>query len=73
LWVWVVWFGVGGWLRVEVSNEGPAAGSRPWTQSCSPEEHGRGHVIVDALARAHGSHLTLPGSTWWADLPTEAD
>ena len=54
-------------IRVEVTDAG-AAPVWPGTEP-SPDESGRGGVVVDALAIRHGS-LTRPSgtTTWWADL-----
>ncbi|WP_226872973.1 ATP-binding protein [Microbispora sitophila] len=55
-------------IRVEVTDAGEAP-VWPGTGT-SPDESGRGAVVVDALALRHGS-LSRPcgTTTWWADLP----
>ncbi|MFE4922298.1 ATP-binding protein [Streptomyces sp. NPDC056661] len=63
----------GGAVHVEVSDGGPSAIPGPWIQSCEPEEHGRGSLIVACLATAHGMRgCRGGGTTQWADLPSAA-
>jgi anti-sigma regulatory factor (Ser/Thr protein kinase) len=59
-------------LHIEVSDGGPAPCEGEWAESCTPDEQGRGNMIIDALASSHGTYSTPPGSTWWADLPADA-
>ncbi|WP_205825851.1 ATP-binding protein [Microbispora catharanthi] len=55
-------------IRVEIT-DGGAAPVWPGTAP-SPDESGRGGVVVDALAIRHGSVSRPSGTTtWWADLP----
>ncbi|XVQ85681.1 ATP-binding protein [Microbispora siamensis] len=54
-------------IRVEVTDAG-AAPVWPGT-GASPDESGRGALVVDALAIRHGSVSRPCGTTtWWADL-----
>jgi anti-sigma regulatory factor (Ser/Thr protein kinase) len=59
-------------LRVEVTDGGPARAPGAWTASCEPDEHGRGSMIVDFMATAHGTRLADGRTTHWADLPVAA-
>ncbi|WP_243639799.1 ATP-binding protein [Streptacidiphilus pinicola] len=59
-------------LRIEVTDGGPARQPGAWTSSCEPDEHGRGSMIVDFMAAAHGTRLTGSRTTHWADLPVAA-
>ncbi|MEY9969598.1 hypothetical protein ABIA33_007687, partial [Streptacidiphilus sp. MAP12-16] len=40
---------------------------------CPDDEHGRGLIIIDALAVAHGTHPHAGGATHWACLDAETD
>ncbi|GAB3879524.1 ATP-binding protein [Microbispora bryophytorum] len=55
-------------IRVEVTDAGAAP---VWPgAAASPDESGRGAVVVDALAIRHGCVNRPCGTTtWWADLP----
>lgn len=55
-------------LRVEVSDP---RGDRPLkTLRAAPwDEHGRGLIVVDALARTWGVRERVVGKTVWAELP----
>ncbi|MFE4922315.1 ATP-binding protein [Streptomyces sp. NPDC056661] len=56
---WRVWVGI--------TDGGPThQGARTMGQD---DEHGRGLVIVRALATAHGSRAHAKGTTHWAHLP----
>lgn len=58
-----------GWIRVQVSDLGPA---RPIVQlPGADDEHGRGLVIVDALATAWGVEETPTGKSVWFRLDLE--
>lgn len=59
-------------LRIEVTDGGPARTRGAWTASCEPDEHGRGSMIVDFMAAAHGTRLAGGRTTHWADLPVAA-
>ncbi|MEU3983264.1 ATP-binding protein [Streptomyces sp. NPDC026672] len=54
-------------LRVEVTDAGSCI---PGARSCEgdPDEHGRGELIVHALAARHGIRAHRGGITRWADL-----
>ncbi|MGW8955909.1 ATP-binding protein [Streptomyces sp. NPDC055709] len=62
-------FGEVGTVHVEVADGGPANAEGPWTATCEAEEHGRGELIIDALATARGTRVRSGGSIYWADLP----
>ncbi|MFD9624021.1 ATP-binding protein [Streptomyces virginiae] len=59
-----------GQLWVGVTDGGPAEAEEEgaWTTSCTPDEHGRGLTLVEALSEIHGTHTTRVGSTRWARL-----
>ncbi|MFJ9605757.1 ATP-binding protein [Kitasatospora sp. NPDC101176] len=56
-------------IRLAVGDGGAAVRKGPWIASCSPDEHGRGCDIIDALTVTHGSRVDADRSTHWADLP----
>ncbi|MFD3537385.1 ATP-binding protein [Streptomyces sp. NPDC058664] len=53
---------------VGVTDGGPACQEGTWTSSCTDDEHGRGMIIVEALADAHGNRAHPGGTTHWARL-----
>ncbi|MFI8301821.1 ATP-binding protein [Streptomyces nigra] len=59
---------VGSRIWMGVSDGGPATSDGGWTVSCTDDEHGRGLVIVDALATAHGTVSHPCGTTHWARI-----
>ncbi|MER6076534.1 ATP-binding protein [Streptomyces sp. NPDC001817] len=59
-------------LRVAVADGGPSDQPGDWVASCEPDEHGRGSLIVTALATDHGTTTDPGSSTHWADLPLTA-
>ncbi|WP_107047429.1 ATP-binding protein [Streptomyces sp. NRRL F-2664] len=59
-------------LRVEVADGGPSDRPGDWVASCEPDEHGRGSLIITALAADYGATTDGEGSTRWADLPLSA-
>ncbi|MGI5380855.1 ATP-binding protein [Streptomyces sp. CA-251387] len=56
---------------VAITDGGPAESDGAWTTSCTPDEHGRGLNIVDALTTDHGTCAHAGGTMHWAQLPTE--
>jgi anti-sigma regulatory factor (Ser/Thr protein kinase) len=60
-----------GVIRVAVDDGGAAREPGAWVSSCTPDEHGRGTLIVDAVATAHGIASAGGGQVRrWADVPT---
>ncbi|MFI8294150.1 ATP-binding protein [Streptomyces sp. NPDC085614] len=60
-----------GRVWVGVTDGGPAPHDGAWSTSCTPDEHGRGLDLIDALTTAHGTHThTHGGTTHWARLHT---
>ncbi|MFJ8114139.1 ATP-binding protein [Streptomyces sp. NPDC096132] len=57
-----------GTLRVEVTDAGPALVPGQSRADIDPDEHGRGELIVQALATRHGKRVHSGGVTRWADL-----
>ncbi|MFF5187612.1 ATP-binding protein [Streptomyces sp. NPDC000345] len=57
-----------GTLRVEVTDAGPALVPGQSRPGIDPDEHGRGELIVQALAARHGRRVHSGGVTRWADL-----
>ncbi|MBX9399568.1 ATP-binding protein [Streptomyces sp. TRM72054] len=57
-------------VHVQVTDGGPACQEGAWTSSCTDDEHGRGHTIVDFLATAHGARTTGHGTSHWATFST---
>ncbi|MEU9134031.1 ATP-binding protein [Kitasatospora sp. NPDC048540] len=55
-------------VHVEVDDGGRAELPGAWVASCAPDEHGRGNIIIDALATTHGTRVHSWGCTNWADL-----
>jgi anti-sigma regulatory factor (Ser/Thr protein kinase) len=53
-------------LRIEVTDGGPRP--TPPATADQQEEHGRGMIIVDAVAVRYGTIAHLGGSTCWAEL-----
>ncbi|MEU3919616.1 ATP-binding protein [Streptomyces sp. NPDC029004] len=53
-------------LRIEVTDGGPRPNPPPKTDP--PEEHGRGMLIVAAMAVRYGTITHTRGSTCWAEL-----
>lgn len=56
---------------VGITDGGPAEGEGAWTSSCADDEHGRGLVIVDALADSHGVRIRQGEITHWACVSTQ--
>ncbi|MFD7610574.1 ATP-binding protein [Streptomyces sp. NPDC059828] len=46
-------------VGIEVTDGGPATQDGTWTRSCEPEEHGRGHLVVDTISMEPGSVFTI--------------
>ncbi|MET9444894.1 ATP-binding protein [Streptomyces sp. NPDC006610] len=59
-------------VRVAVGDEGCAPGEPRPTPERAEEEHGRGLLLVDALAHAWGAQENGPGLLVWAELPRRA-
>ncbi|MEW1753932.1 ATP-binding protein [Streptomyces angustmyceticus] len=55
-------------LHIEVTDAGPAAGTRRADDGGQAEEHGRGSGIVTALSVRHGIRAHRGWITRWADL-----
>ncbi|MFG2794498.1 ATP-binding protein [Streptomyces sp. NPDC048419] len=53
---------------VGVSDGGPAAQDGVWSSSCTPDEHGRGLHLVEALTQTHGICHHSSGITHWARM-----
>ncbi|WP_228040330.1 ATP-binding protein [Streptomyces chromofuscus] len=60
-------------VRIAVRDQGCAAGDPHPSSGRAEEEHGRGLLLVDALAHAWGAHEHGPGLLVWAELPRQAD
>ncbi|MFI9616182.1 ATP-binding protein [Streptomyces sp. NPDC052023] len=60
-------------VRIAVRDQGCAAGDPHPSAARAEEEHGRGLLLVDALAHAWGAHEHGPGLLVWAELPRRAD
>ncbi|MFJ4470433.1 ATP-binding protein [Streptomyces sp. NPDC089424] len=60
-------------VRIAVRDQGCATGEPHPTPARAEEEHGRGLLLVDALARAWGAHESGFGLLVWAELPRQAD
>ncbi|WP_267882119.1 ATP-binding protein [Streptomyces sp. NRRL F-2664] len=59
-----------GLLRVAVGDGGPSPHAGKWVASCESGEHGRGRIIVNALAVSQGVRTVTGNRTQhWADLP----
>ncbi|OKJ46896.1 hypothetical protein AMK27_39565 [Streptomyces sp. CB02009] len=58
-------------LWIGVTDGGPADQEGAWTTSCTPDEHGRGLILVESLTDDYGilTHATTPATTRWARLP----
>ncbi|MET8509869.1 ATP-binding protein [Streptomyces sp. NPDC004787] len=56
-------------VQVHVCDGGPSSYAGSWSASCGAEEHGRGLLIIEALASANGSRVHTWGVTHWAILP----
>ncbi|WP_175410229.1 ATP-binding protein [Streptomyces sp. TRM64462] len=61
-----------GTVHLEVQDGGPSRTKGTWIAGCDEDEHGRGILIVDRIATAHGSRSGGHGTTVWADLPLTA-
>ncbi|MGW0884593.1 ATP-binding protein [Streptomyces sp. NPDC002671] len=55
-------------LRIEVTDAGPAVPAAQSVLATDPDEHGRGEMIVHALATRHGIRVHPGGVTRWAEL-----
>ncbi|MEU6285861.1 ATP-binding protein [Streptomyces sp. NPDC047028] len=55
-------------IWVGVTDGGPAPHEGAWHRTCTPEEHGRGLTLIQALTAAHGTHHHPAGVTHWARL-----
>ncbi|MEV7994030.1 ATP-binding protein [Streptomyces sp. NPDC086077] len=60
-------------VRIAVRDQGCATGEPHPSSVRAEEEHGRGLLLVDALAHAWGAHEHGPGLLVWAELPRQAD
>ncbi|MGW1544399.1 ATP-binding protein [Streptomyces sp. NPDC002309] len=60
-------------VRIAVRDQGRAGGEPRPSAARAEEEHGRGLLLVDALARAWGAHEHGLGLLVWAELPRQAD
>lgn len=60
-------------VRIAVRDQGCAAGEPRPSPVRAEEEHGRGLLLVDALADAWGAHEHGFGLLVWAELPRQAD
>lgn len=60
-----------GTLRVEVTDAGAAPLSAETGSLPGHGEHGRGNIVVDALAVRHGARSGASTVTRWADLSTD--
>ncbi|MFJ6567190.1 ATP-binding protein [Streptomyces sp. NPDC091292] len=56
-------------VRIAVRDEGCAPGEPRPSPQRPEEEHGRGLLLVAAVASAWGAHETEPGLLVWAELP----
>ncbi|WP_083974029.1 ATP-binding protein [Kitasatospora mediocidica] len=59
-------------VHLAVVDGGAAAEEGSWTASCAPDEHGRGHGIIEALTLSSGSQRDAHCTTYWADVPLAA-
>lgn len=57
-------------VRIELHDDGPAPDRRP--QPLDPEQHGRGLMIVDRLAKDWGHTMRHGRETYWAVLTWDA-
>jgi anti-sigma regulatory factor (Ser/Thr protein kinase) len=55
-------------VHVQVADGGPAATEGDWAASCTGDEHGRGLMVVDMVATAHGIRREAGRTIHWADL-----
>ncbi|MFJ4467947.1 ATP-binding protein [Streptomyces sp. NPDC089424] len=55
-----------GRVHVEVSDGGPACDD--WAANLADDEHGRGLLIIDQLAAAHGDRREAGRAVHWADI-----
>ncbi|MGY0487191.1 ATP-binding protein [Streptomyces sp. WG-D5] len=58
-------------LRIAVRDEGCIPGDTPRGRRAPEEEHGRGLLLVAAVATAWGAQETGPGLLVWAELPRD--
>jgi hypothetical protein len=66
-------FGLGrdpdtGRVHIEVSDGGPADTDDDWASDLPDDEHGRGLMIIDQLATAHGDCHEPGHAVHWADV-----
>ncbi|MEU9134159.1 ATP-binding protein [Kitasatospora sp. NPDC048540] len=59
-------------VSVAVDDGGASQEPGDWVASCAPDEHGRGSLIVTALASDHGVTPGPGHATHWAELPIAA-
>ncbi|AWW40132.1 MULTISPECIES: ATP-binding protein [Streptomyces] len=60
-------------VRIAVRDEGCAPGAPHPSPPRPEEEHGRGLLLVDALAHSWGAHEHGPGLLVWAELPRRSE
>ncbi|WP_369275901.1 ATP-binding protein [Streptomyces sp. R11] len=53
-------------LRIDVMDGGCACDEQP---TADPDEHGRGHMIIEQLCRDHGTWAAAGFANNWAELP----
>ncbi|MDC2950475.1 ATP-binding protein [Streptomyces heilongjiangensis] len=58
----------GSGLSIEVIDGGPAPTEGAWAASGTPDEHGRGELIVSALTTRHGSRTVGAAAHHWATI-----
>ncbi|MBA9001572.1 ATP-binding protein [Thermomonospora cellulosilytica] len=54
-------------IRLAVHDDGAPTASSKWAPEC-PDDHGRGLMLVAALADEHGRHATPTGHVAWAAI-----
>ena len=59
-----------GYVHVEVADGGPAAAETDQATGLAADEHGRGLLIIDCLAGAHGDRQEAGRAVHWADITT---
>ncbi|MFI0544902.1 ATP-binding protein [Streptomyces sp. WSLK1-3] len=58
----------GSGLSIEVIDGGPAPTEGAWAASGTPDEHGRGELIVSALATHYGNRIVGAEAHYWATI-----
>ncbi|MEY9966174.1 anti-sigma regulatory factor (Ser/Thr protein kinase) [Streptacidiphilus sp. MAP12-16] len=61
------------YVWIGITDGGPVPPVQGHKGRCPDDEHGRGLIIVDALAVAHGTQPHAGGATHWACLDAETD